>query len=523
MFFSLLRIRFWSLFSQGSRKGASTRRGILLAALYLYLIGCIGLLFYMLFSAICVPFAEMGLDWFYFTLAGLMGFAFSFVGTIFFSQSQLYEARDNQLLLSMPLRPRTILASRMVFLWLMDFAMNLPIWLTAALVYAQQIGLGGFQCLSLTLLALLLPCFSLALSTLAAWGVAKLTRRLGRFRTLMTMALSVAFLLAYLYCYSQIQAILLLLLQNVQLLAGWAMAVAPFYHLGLAGLGNPGSLLLTAAICLVPLLAVGWLLSRTFLSIALAAGQTGRWKERRGPLRVNSLPRALLGRELRRLGSSAPYMMNAGTGLLLLVVLTGAALLNQASMFTFLSQLPFSGAMAAALAVCFLLSMTLFTASSISLEGRNLWILQSMPVPATAVLAAKLRLHLLLTLPPVILCTPLLCLAFGEESLLWLPATLLPMAAAWFIAVLGLACNLRFPKLDWLNETAAVKQGVSVLLSMLGGMLSVLAAGALGALLLNLRLPTAAVLLVQTAFFLILALPLRLWLFRRGAGRFAAL
>ena len=33
-------------------------------------------------------------------------------------------------------------------------------------------------------------------------------------------------------------------------------------------------------------------------------------------------------------------MMNAGTGLLLLVVLTGAALLNQASMFTFLSQLP---------------------------------------------------------------------------------------------------------------------------------------------------------------------------------------
>lgn len=168
MFFSLLRIRFWSLFSQGSRKGASTRRGILLAALYLYLIGCIGLMFYMLFSAICVPFAEMGLDWFYFTLVGLMGFAFSFVGTIFFSQSQLYEARDNQLLLSMPLRPRTILASRMVFLWLMDFAMNLPIWLTAALVYAQQIGLGGFQCLSLTLLALLLPCFSLALSTLAA-------------------------------------------------------------------------------------------------------------------------------------------------------------------------------------------------------------------------------------------------------------------------------------------------------------------------------------------------------------------
>lgn len=522
MFFSLLRLRFLGLFSQRSRKGASTRRGILMAALYLYLMGCIGLMFHLLFSAICVPFAEAGLDWFYFTLAGLLGFAFSFVGTIFFSQAQLYEARDNLLLLSMPIRPGTILASRMAFLWLMDFAMNLPILLPAAMVYADQLGLRGFQLFSLVLLALVLPCFSLALSTLAAWGVASLTRRLGRFRTLMTMVLSVAFLLAYLYCYSQIQALMLLLVQNAQKLAGWAMAVAPLYHLGQAGLGRPESLLLTAVICLVPLLAVGWLLSRTFLSIALASGQTGRWKERRGPMRVRPLSRALLDRELKRLGSSAPYMMNAGTGLLLLVVLTGAALLNRTSLRSILAQLPFSGAMAASLAVCFLISMTLFTASSISLEGKNVWILQSMPVPATAVLAAKLRLHLLLTLPPVILCTPLVCLAFGAEPLLWLPATLLPMAAAWFTAALGLFCNLLFPKLDWLNETAAVKQSVSVLLAMLGGMLSVLAAGALAALLLP-HLPTATVMLAVAAFFLLLTLPLRLWIFRRGAGRFEAL
>ena len=48
--------------------------------------------------------------------------------------------------------------------------------------------------------------------------------------------------------------------------------------------------------------------------------------------------------------------------------------------------------------------MNLLTVPSVSLEGEQLWQLQSLPVTPWQVLRAKLDLHLLVTLPPALLC-----------------------------------------------------------------------------------------------------------------------
>lgn len=522
MLWTLLRLRFRGLLG-GTRKKQRTRGFLaLMTVVYLYLFVCLGALFYMLFSALCGPLQQMGLAWFYFTLAGLVGLIVSLVGTVFFAQAQLYNAKDNELLLSLPIPPGTILVSRMVFLWSMDFVMNLLVVLPAALAYHGQIGSSAAGLLCQGLLALLLPCLSLALSTLAAWGVSALTRRLGRFKTLMTMVLSLGFLGLYFYGYSQMQALLQLLLVHAGSLAQAARAALPLYHLGLAALGGFPSLALIAALCLIPLALVCLLLSRTFLSFALAARSGGRRKGKIGPVRVSSQPRALLVRELRRLTSSAPYMMNAGTGILMMVLLTGAAWIQRGSLAAIFTALPVSPAAAAALAVSFLAGMTLFTAPSVSLEGNTLWVLQSLPVDPAAVLAAKVRLHLLLALPPAVLCTGLTAWAMGADALSCLAALPLPAAVTWFTAVFGLIMNLLFPRLDWINETAAVKQGAAIVLTMLGSMMAVLAALGLS-LLLRVYLPEGAALAAVALLFCLVTLPLRLWLRTRGARRFAAL
>lgn len=522
MLWTLLRLRFLSLFSARRKKQRSRGFLFFMAAVYLYLIFCIGTLFYLLFSSICEPFNMMGLDWFYFSLAGLFGLIFSLVGTVFFAQAQLYNAKDNELLLSLPVPPGAILTSRMVFLWVMDFAMNLPILLPAALAYQQAIGLPVNSLVCLALLVLLLPCLSLALSTLAAWGVSALTRRLGRFKTLMTMVLSIAFLGLYFYGYSQMQTLLILLVSNAEALASAAMAALPLYHLGLAALGHLPSLMLTAAICLIPLVLVWLLLSKTFLSFALSSRSSVRRRGKVGTVRVSTLSQALLMREMRRLGASAPYMMNAGTGILMMALLTAAAWFQRDSLRTIFVTLPVSPAAAAALAVSFLASMTLFTAPSISLEGKTLWIIQSLPVAPQAVLTAKLRLHLLLTLVPAILCTVLTAWAMGADPLASLAAVTLPAAVTWFTASIGLTMNLLFPRLDWINETTAVKQGAAVILTMLIAMMAVLAAVGL-CFLLQTHLPEAAALVLLAALFCLVTLPLQLWLKTRGARRFMTL
>lgn len=59
--------------------------------------------------------------------------------------------------------------------------------------------------------------------------------------------------------------------------------------------------------------------------------------------------------------------------------------------------------------------MTLFTPSSVSLEGKNLWILQSMPVSGAQVLRAKLRMADLLTLPAAVIAS-VCCVCVTELS-----------------------------------------------------------------------------------------------------------
>ena len=53
-------------------------------------------------------------------------------------------------------------------------------------------------------------------------------------------------------------------------------------------------------------------------------------------------------------------------------------------------------------ALCMLASMNDMAAPSVSLEGKSLWLLQSLPVTPWQVLRAKLRLQLLLTAIPVL-------------------------------------------------------------------------------------------------------------------------
>lgn len=520
MLWKLTGLRFRGTFERQAIRGRKKAMAVLTAVLLLYLAACICGLMYLMFSALCLPFAQLGLDWFYFGLAGLMAFSLAFVCTIFSAQAQLYEARDNELLLALPIAPGVILASRMLYLWLMDFLGTLLVLLPAAVVYGLQVGMTAFQALCLALVCLALPGLSLACAALAGYGTAALTSRLSRFKSLFTMLLSVAFLGVYFYLYSQMQRLLAALLTNAEALASGARQVFPVYHLGQAiAAGSPVSLAITLAVCVIPLILVWALLSRSFVRIATRRRGAPKAHYRAGALRTSSLGRALLGRELRRLASSPIYMMNSGIGVIMLVFLVAVAAIKREMLTSVLSLLPVSGGSMAALALCGVCSLIGFTAPSVSLEGKTLWLLQSLPVPPREALRAKLRMHLLLVLPVAVLCTPVLCWVLDAPDKQWLPVVLAVVIYNWFVAALGLTVNLLFPKLDWISETAAVKQSISTLLSMLGAMAIVALAVGCWAL----GVPETILLPAFAALCLLASLLLTRWIYTRGAARFAML
>ena len=128
---------------------------------------------------------------------------------------------------------------------------------------------------------------------------------------------------------------------------------------------------------------------------------------------------------------------------------------------------------------CMMGAMIDVTAPSVSMEGKHIWILQSLPVSPKAVLRAKLALHLLIAVPPTVIAVTCLLIATVPS----LPFMLLiPLATLLFtllIALFGLFMNLKAPNLSWVNETVPVKQSLSVTVTLFGGWGAILALGAL--------------------------------------------
>ena len=90
-------------------------------AVYLALLTFVGVvfafMFYNMFSMMAPMLATSGFSWLYFLYVMGASFVISTIGCIFLSLSQLYEAKDNELLLSMPIPPRSILFCRMLPLY----------------------------------------------------------------------------------------------------------------------------------------------------------------------------------------------------------------------------------------------------------------------------------------------------------------------------------------------------------------------------------------------------------------------
>ena len=110
-------------------------------------------------------------------------------------------------------------------------------------------------------------------------------------------------------------------------------------------------------------------------------------------------------------------------------------------------------------------------APSVSLEGKSLWLLQSLPVTPWQVLRAKLSMQLILTEIPILFCT--VCAVFicpyTLEQLI--PAFLVPLLYGVFSALFGLFLGLKMPNLSWTSEIAPIKQSGCVIFSLFGGFL----------------------------------------------------
>lgn len=532
----LIRLRmremFSALFRTSGQRGKKRAHvlSVLLALLLVYAAGVFMVLFFGLFAAVWVALTAEGADLsFYFGLGGVLTLALSVFGSVLATQSALYHARDNELLLSMPVSPLQVLLSRLLFLAILNGLFAAVVVLPCFAVYLLFSEVSFLAGLAFVFFFLVLALAGLAISCLLGWLLALVTARM-KHKNIVSLFFGILFLCLYFAAMTALGRGAGESDINVRLLVDTLSPyLLPFSSIGGAILTGDLAVLylfLLPAALLVGLAA--FFLSRTYLRMLTTQHESARYVYREKTHRSNLPTVALIKKELRHFCSNATYMMNEGLGLLFAVGLSIYFFVERHTLLSMLEELELPGvaemlpSLAAAL-LCLCSSMVVISAPSVSLEGKSIWLAQSLPVTGGQILCAKAYAHMVVATPFYLVASAFCVAASGAGVAEAVGLFLLPFSCNAFIAFLGVVWNVLFPKLDWINEAYAVKSGISVMLTMFGmmllGGLLVIAAVVLSLL----GVPGWLFMLGLTLLFGGLAVALHSYLLKRGAARFAAL
>ena len=512
---------FRSYFYDAKKNKARTRGATIgyIVMFVLLMAGLLGTMFGVLSNTMCGPLAEMGMDWLYFVIMGMMAVFLGAFGSVFNTYSGLYLAKDNDLLLSMPIPVRVIMTSRLLSVYLMGLMYSAIVILPAIIVYWCTVPITAGRILGGVVLLVDISLFVLTLSCALGWVVAKISLKLKR-KSFITVIVSLVFFGLYYFVCFRSQAMITDLLLNAEDVGNRIKGIYPLYLFGRVGCGDGVAMLIVSAVVIALLALVWYLIARSFLHIATASGNTAKTVYHEKAVKPVSADAALLRKELGRFTASPLYMLNCGLGTVFLVVLAVLALIKGREVFLMMNAL-FAGGegfvtVLAALCLCLLAGSNDISTPSVSLEGKSLWIAQSLPIDPWQALRAKLRMHLLITELPLVVCAVCVAAVSGAALPEIVMMLVTPMVYVVLSAAFGLFMGLKRPNLNWTSEVAPIKQGLAVFLSMFVGWLVAVALGFLYYALMA-RVGAVAFLLTVTALFAVLALVLVRWLKTSGA------
>ena len=435
--------------------------------------GVIAGIFTMLSRKLCAPMAALDMGWMYFALMGLLAILLGTFGSVFNTFSGLYLAKDNDLLLSMPIPVSAIAASRLISVYIMGLMYSAVVIIPAWIVYMVTVGVNTQNIFGGIILTLLISVFVMTLSCLLGYAVAKVSLKL-KHKSMITVLGSLLFIGAYYFFYFKAQNMITELLTNLTVygekIKGSAYLLFVF---GSVGVGDVKATLIMIALVAVTFLMTWFLISKSFLQVATSTEKVSKVIYRKRTMKQESVTKSLLFREFWHFTSSPGYMLNSGLGVFLMPVCAAGLLWKGRKLFVVLNGMfgsqDGSVMLLIMIMLCGLISMDIMTAPSISLEGKSLWIAQSLPVTPWQVLRAKLDMQLILNSIPAMLC--MICMAavcpfkIGQFVIMILQV----LSFMFVMAVFGLFMGVTKPVLTWTNELTPIKQSASVMITMFGG------------------------------------------------------
>lgn len=409
---------------------------------------------------------------------------------VYKSQGILFEARDNELLFSLPITQSKIFFIRIFKLITFQFLYNSLFMLPAIIVYAIYEKTNVSFYLISTVMLVLLPIIPTILGCIFGYIIKGLSAKF-KARNIMQVLFTSLILLGIFYVSFNMQGMVANIVQNANSIQEIITKI--YYpaglYINLIQNFNILDLVTLLAINIVPAFVFVYVASIFYFKINSKLGEKGNGNKKVGvakttekTYRVRTQLSGLIHKEMKRFFSSPVFMVNAGFGMVLMIAVTFALSINFDGMINSMMQgmeteipipigeiknmMPkvFYGF------VVFISCMTSITSSMISLEGKSFNITKSLPVETEKILLSKLLTSNILSIPIFLICDVIFFIAFKVAIIDIVFILLASIVMPTLTALIGILMNLKYPKMNATSDTEVVKQSMSSMLSVFMGM-----------------------------------------------------
>lgn len=430
-----------------------------------------------------LEFSKVNLTYIMLTLFIIFTIILTLVEGIYKSQGILFDAKDNDLLFSLPIEKSKILFVRIFKLLSFQFLYNALFMIPAYVVYIYYEHPGiSFYLISI-LMTFLLPIIPTVISSIIGYVVKAVSVKFKAKKIVQTVFTMIIFFGIF-YISLNTQAILENVINNAESIN--AVIKKVYYPAGayidLIQNFNLTTLLILIVVNIVPLVIFIMIASRFYFGIISKSSEKGKNKKLKNiesKVKVKSKLSALVSKELKRYFSSTVYIFNTSFGLILLLIVTIAMSVNINGVIntitegegidinTIISLMPKIFFCLVTYTAC----MTSITSSSISLEGKSFNITKSLPTSVDTILLSKILMSCIITMPVILISDLIFFIAFkvGIIDILFILAISILMPI--LIAIIGLFTNLKYPKMNASSDTEVVKQSMSTTIAVFSGMI----------------------------------------------------
>ena len=520
-----------SLFTLGKRNKNGKKAS---PALPVFLAILIGFSAFGYASIMLDSLSESGAGFVMLTLFVLITAILTLVEGIYKAGSLLFNCRDDDMMLSLPIKKSTVLFVRVFKLYVFEVAYNALFMLPAMLAYALQMQVDWTFFLASAAALILLPVIPVVLACIIGGIVSGVSAHF-KMKNIVQIILTTVVLLGVLAVVGNLEGLMAELAKHATSIndlltklyypaGAYVSMVTDFSWLNfIIFLG------INIVLFGLMILVLGKVYYRINSRVKIV--KTGAHKLEY-EVKKRSVVGAIIHKELKKFIDTPVFVINAGFGLVLFLAATIIISINFESLGGLLRNYGvesvdglgdiaknFAPALLFGLLVMASL-MSSITSSVVSLEGRSFNILKTLPVKPITIIMSKVLTAVLIMMPFILVGDIIMFVRFDFSILqilmILLASFILPMVAE----MIGIAMNLKYPKMNAASDAEVVKQSTSPMVATFLGMGFTILSAYLIITTISNGVPMDLVLAVGTFIYAVIFVLLAIYLKKVGTKKF---